>query len=79
MFMRRLLASMSDKSNADDDGRQRKTLVFSRSTKMLDAAQSVLEHDGHRCVRIDGQVPIAARASRIIEFQTKQTFDVMLL
>ena len=50
--MRRLLASF----RANEATTPLKTLVFSRSTKMLDAAQSVLEFDGHRCVRIDGIV-----------------------
>jgi SNF2 family DNA or RNA helicase len=57
-----------------------RTLVFSRSTRVLDIVQSLIELDGHRCVRVDGSVPVQERARRIDAFQSRKApYDVMLL
>jgi hypothetical protein len=60
--------------------RSERTLLFSRSTRVLDIVQSLIELDGHRCVRVDGSVPVPERARRIDAFQSPSApYDVMLL
>jgi SNF2 family DNA or RNA helicase len=80
-FVRSLLRHFRTLDAADTPAPQRqRTLLFSRSTRVLDIVQALVERDGHRCVRIDGSVPVNERARRIDAFQSSAApHDVMLL
>lgn len=48
-----------------------RTLLFSQSTKLLDALQASFETAGVPLLRIDGAVPAAERAARVARFQAQ--------
>jgi superfamily II DNA/RNA helicase len=57
-----------------------RTLVFSQSRVMLDTLQKALKREKLKCVRIDGQIKMAAQRQVIVEqFQTDDRIPVFLL
>ncbi|XP_068120439.1 DNA excision repair protein ERCC-6-like isoform X2 [Hyperolius riggenbachi] len=56
-----------------------KTLVFSRSRKMLDMIARILENRRFKIMRIDGTVTLLDREKRIQMFQSSANYSVLLL
>ena len=54
-------------------------LIFSQSTKMLDIIQLVFKEEGHKVIRIDGEIPLKERQQRINTFNTDRSYFCFLL
>jgi SNF2 family DNA or RNA helicase len=56
-----------------------RVLIFSQSTKMLDIIQLVFKEEGHKVIRIDGEIPLKERQQRINTFNTDRSYFCFLL
>jgi SWI/SNF-related matrix-associated actin-dependent regulator 1 of chromatin subfamily A len=56
-----------------------RVLLFSQFTMMLDVLEMVLQHQGYRYLRLDGQTPVAERQPLIDQFYEDKEIFVFLL
>lgn len=78
----RLVGGVSPGSKLDlllNDIEDRKVLIYSQFTKMLQLIQRALEERGKKVFYLDGEVCLEERASRVKEFQEDPSPSVFLL